>query len=140
MSKNKNICMFNKNHIIGNKSLLNHYHRSHAEEFLKIMNNGWFCRDKNKATYFLNQVEMDDHMNTCNICQKYCGENLNETTNASITESVINKIKKKLPKNKKHIDFPFFDFSKYIIKDDKKLINLDSELIKELIEEEKNIV
>ena len=38
------------------------------------------------------------------------------------------------------IDFPFFDFSKYIIPDDNQLINLESELIKELIEEEKNIV
>ena len=138
MSKNKNVCIFNKNHMIGNKTLLNHYHKSHKEEYSKIMNNGWFCRDK--SLIFLNQAEMDKHMDKCKICQKRCGETMDETTIQSMSESAIEKIKKKLPKNKKHIDFPYFDFSKYMIPDDKKLINLDSELLKELIEEEKKIV
>ena len=140
MSKNKKVCIFNKNHMIGNKSLENHYYRSHTEEYSKIMNNGWFCRDNNKSLIFLNQAEMDKHMNKCEICKNRCGLIQDETTIQSISESTIEKIRKKLPKDKKRIDFPYFDFSKYIIQDDKKLINLDSELIKELIEEEKNMV
>ena len=136
MSKNKKVCIFNKNHMIGNKSLTNHYYNSHREEYRKILNNGWVCSDK----IFLNQAEMDKHMNKCEICKKRCGLILDETTIQSISESTIEKIRKKLPKDKKRIDFPYFDFSKYIIQDDKKLINLDSELIKELIEEEKNMV
>ena len=124
--------------MIGNKSLANHYHKSHTEKKKKIMNNGWFCRDKNKSLIFLNQAEMDKHMDKCEICQKRCGIKQDETT--FLSESTIKKIKEKLPKDKKHIDFPYFDFTKYIIPDDKRLINLDSELVKELIEEEKNIV
>ena len=136
MSKNKKVCIFNKNHMIGNKSLPDHYYKSHKEEYLKILNNGWVCNDK----IFLNQAEMDKHMNKCEKCQKRCGIKLDETTYLGISNSVLETINKKLPKNKKHIDFPVFDFSKYIIPDDKTLINLDSELVKELIEEEKNIV
>ena len=138
MSKNKKICIFNQNHIIGKKSLINHYQKSHSKEFSNIMNNGWYCRGKTQ--YFKNKVEMDEHMINCKECQKYCGENLNETISISISKTSLEAIEKKLPKNKRHIDFPFFDFSKYIIPDDNQLINLESELIKELIEEEKNIV
>ena len=162
MSNNEKICIFNKNHLLGKKSLENHYLRSHGKEYAKIMKNGWFCRDR-KFKLFLNQEEMDKHVNKCNKCkyifgrQKRQENNKNpensENSESEITESdneesnnILNDIsvagmkiiKDKLPKDKNKITFPIFDFDKYKNHEDK-LTSIDLELINSLIEEEKNL-
>ena len=127
--------------MIGKKSLENHYQKNHSKEYSKIMHNGWFCRGGSKL--FLNQIEMDNHLEECKICQKFCGKNENEHQNSldilSMSKTGIETLKNKLPKDKTVIDFPFFDFNKYKIQNDK-ITNLDSELIKDLIEKEEEIV
>ena len=141
MSNNKKVCMFNKNHIIGKKSLKNHYQKIHSKEYSKIMNNGWFCRSGSKL--FQNQIEMDYHMKECKNCQMFCGkkENVDENTLdfISISQIGLENIKNKLPKDKKVIDFPTLDFNEFKVKSDK-ITNLESELIKELIEKEEEII
>ena len=37
MSINKKVCIFNKNHIIGNQTIENHYVNCHPNEFLYII-------------------------------------------------------------------------------------------------------
>ena len=167
MSNNKKICIFNKNHSLGNKSLENHYIKSHAKEYSDIMENGWFCRS-NKFKLFKNQIEMNKHIAKCNICKSILGENKIKENNkngensennvssesgksdnseseknesdgdADISLAGMEAIKQKLPKDKKDIKFPTFDFDKYKIHDDK-ITNSDLKLINSLIEEERNL-
>ena len=121
MSNNKKVCMFNKNHMIGKKSLENHYQKIHSKEYSKIMNNGWFCRGEFKL--FQNQIEMDYHMKVCKNCQMCCGKNENNDENTldfiSMSRTGIESIKNKLPNDKKVIDFPIFDFNIFKVDRDK---------------------
>ena len=171
MSNNKKICIFNKNHLLGNKTLENHYIKSHAKEYSDIMKNGWFCR-KREFKLFKNQIEMNKHVDKCDICKLILGENkikennknrgnpennvsseIGESDNSEsgkteddedpnimndISFAGMEVIKQKLPKDKKDIKFPTFDFDKYKIHDDK-ITNSDLKLINSLIEEERNL-
>ena len=150
MSNNNKSCIFNKNHIIGKKSIENHYVKSHLKEYSNSMNKGWFCR-RVKSNIFKDQKEMDKHISKCQICQIYCGEKRNnkihknsednnDDNNSLIDISVAGMkiIEEKLPKDKKKIDFPTLDLDKYK-KIDNKITNTDLELINILIEEEKNL-
>ena len=161
MSSNKKVCIFNKNHLIGNQTLENHYANCHPKEYLYINENGLYCRTK--RIFFKNQIEMDKHISNCSVCQLYLGENQNIDKNGDKTndrnkdnshsKKKKNKIKKnlidismigmakieeKMPTPKKIRDFPTFDFDKY--KKNNKINNLDPEIINSLIEEEKNLV
>ena len=159
MSSSKKVCIFNKNHLIGNQTLENHYTNCHRKEYLYIYENGLFCRTK--RIFFKNQIEMDKHVSNCSYCQIYLVENnidkngdknndgkkennLSKKKN-KIKENLIDismtgmaKIEEKMPAPKKIRDFPTFDFDKY--KKNNKINNLDLEIINSLIEEEKNLV
>ena len=54
MSINKKVCIFNKNHIIGNQTIENHYVNCHPKEFLYVKENGFFCRAK--GMFFKNRI------------------------------------------------------------------------------------
>ena len=157
MSINKKVCIFNKNHIIGNQTIENHYVNCHPEEFLNIKKNGFFCRAK--GIFFKTKSEMDKHLDNCSKCQLYLGKNQNKDKNndgkkenshdknedknkdntIDISIAGISMIKNKLPAPKKNIiKFPYFDFDKY--KTGNKINNLDLEIINSLIKEEKNII
>ena len=136
MSNNKRFCIFNKEHIIGKKSLVSHYEKSHVKEYTNIMKNGWFCRgDVNLI--FINKPLMDKHIDKCEKCKKIFGDD--ENTLNSISISGFKEIEKKLPKDKKDNFFPKIDLDE-LKKKSEGVINLDLELINSLIEEEKDLV
>ena len=132
MKKKKNKCIFNENHELGNKGL-DHYITKHKKEYDNCINNGWFCKHEN--ILFPDTKQTEKHNEKCIYCQSY---NNNKDNNNSLSKTGKEEIEKKLPIDKKNLHFSFFDFDK--IKNKQNGINLDLELIKALIEDEKNII
>ena len=105
-----NVCAFDKNHIM-KKSLLSHYIKCHQNDYKTSKDNGWFC--VNDPLYiFANKEQKERHDKNCEFCQK--GKDIIYEEEISIIGHET--IEKKMPKDKKIIDFPKFDFDKYIKK------------------------
>ena len=124
------VCAFNKNHII-KRSLLKHYLKSHQKEYEEIQNNGWYCKNSS-LTFFKDQIQKDKHDENCKFCK---GEKNDE--DISVMGHKI--IESKMPEEKKHIDFPKFNFDEYIKQIDKKQY-LKKEDFQNEIDEEINII
>ena len=126
------VCVFNKNHKM-KRSLLMHYLYSHRDEFQRCKANRWFC-EKNPLIIFPDKEQKDKHDKKCEFCQKKI--NNDETSFDEISVYGHNVLESKVPKPKKEVKFPVFDFDKY--KKDISSINLND--LDSFIEQEKNIL
>jgi len=124
------VCIFNKNHKM-KKSLLSHYSKCHQKEYKEIQDKGWYCKE-NTSNIFKDQLHKDKHDENCNFCKK-------GKVNEDISINGHEEIERKMSEPKKQIQFPIFDFDKYIKKVDKKYY-LKKEDFKNEIDEEKNIL
>ena len=127
------VCVFDKNHKT-KKSLLAHYIKCHQSDYKRSKENGWFCCN-NPLNIFANQEQKERHNKKCEFCQK--GKDI-------IYEEEVSKmgheiIEKKMPEEKKIIEFPKFKFDKYINKFNNKNYFTDEE-IQLFIDKEKNIL
>ncbi len=129
-----NKCVFNKNHKM-NCPLLNHYIKCHLDEYNNCMKNGWYC-EKINTRIFPTKIRKEKHDAKCEYCQ--AKKNKKNIFEDSISIAGHQIIEEKMPKDKKQINLPIFDFDQFIIKDDNKFIK-DEDYKKE-IEEEKNIL
>ena len=105
-----NVCVFDKNHKM-KKSLLSHYIKCHEDDYKASKENGWFCCN-NPLNIFANIEQKERHDKNCEFCQK--GKDLLYKEDISKIGHEI--IEKKLPEDKKEIDFPILDFDEYIKK------------------------
>ena len=128
------VCVFDKNHKM-KKSVLMHYLKCHKDEYQNCKANKWYC-EENTFIIFPNKELKDKHDEKCEFCKKK-KNNINITFFDEISVYGHEVIEAKVPKPKKEVNFPVFDFDKYIIKDKSsiKLNDLDS-----FIEQEKNIL
>ena len=127
------VCIFDKNHKM-KKSLLMHYLRSHEVEYKRCQANKWYC-EKNNLILFPNKEQKDKHDEKCLFCKSK--KINNEISFDEISIYGHEAIESKMPKIKKEVKFPVFDFDKYIKKDISS-INLND--LDSFIEQEKNIL
>ena len=126
------VCIFDKNHKM-KKSLLMHYLKIHPSHYQRCKANKWFC-EKNPLILFPDKEQKDKHDKKCEVCKKKI--NNDETFFDEISVYGHKVLESKVPKPKKEVKFPVFDFDKY--KKDISSINLND--LDSFIEQEKNIL
>ena len=131
------VCVFDKNHKM-KKSLLMHYLRSHPIEYKRCKLNKWYC-EKNNLIIFPDKEQKDKHDEKCQFCKSK--KNNDEKFFEEISEYGHEVIEAKMPKPKKEVNFPTFDFDKFIIKDNSSIkLNELNDYLAPFIEPEKSIL
>ena len=131
------ICAFDKNHKM-KKSLYNHYCDCHQEEMKLCQEKGWYCAN-DQFKFFPSKIKKEKHDKKCQYCQEAKKkENEPKNINAHDDTTISRIIEEKVPKPKREIDLPIFNFDEFIINDDSKYIK--SEDYQKEIEEERNIL